>query len=100
MLSLVSYIQIDLPHFKLIKSKTDGERKFTNWFPPFCPNRDDERKLIYWFPSSRLNENFLFEVVKGNSIKGNIDKFIGVLNMHVGNEAISMMFVRLSYTSI
>jgi len=51
---------IDCPHFKVIKSKTYGERKYN--------------------------------LVDTNN-------FIGVLNMLVGSEAISMTYVRLSYIS-
>jgi hypothetical protein len=41
----------------------------------------------------------VIEVVKGNSM-GDVDNFTGVLNMLAGSEAISTLFVRLSYTYI
>jgi hypothetical protein len=66
--SLVCYIQIDCPHFKILKYKTNGERKF-----------------VYRLPSSQRNAKVLIEVVKGNSM-GEVDNFTRVLNMFVGVE--------------
>jgi hypothetical protein len=44
------------------------------------------------------NAKMLIEVVKGNSM-GEVDNFTGVLNRLAGSEAISMIFVWLSYIS-
>jgi hypothetical protein len=56
-------------------------------------------KFAYQFPSSQQNVKVLIEVVKENS-EGEVDNFTGVLNRLAGSEAISMIYVRLSYISI